>query len=1052
MREFDSTFHAFPIKVTSAVPDPTNTNGSNTAFETTATFNTTTGLPLTTTDANGLETRIEYDAATLRPLNTKTFYQNTQVGGMSETIYHDEPNNYWVKNRTQIDTDKWAESITYFDGLGRTYKAEEVNSEGNIFVEKEFDQDGRVSRVTNPFRTGETKIWTTNVYDEASRIKEVILPDGAKVKTDYGVSTASGLIGVTKTITDQAGKKRKGISDALGRMVRVIEDPDGQNLNTDYVFDTLGNLRKTIQDEQNRYFTYDSLGRLLRAKQPEQEVNTALALPNPDAVTGHNQWSVAYEYDDNGNITKTTDARGVYVQGTYDNFNRLKTRDYSDATPDVSFYYDGRGLPSIPNLSKGKTTKVTSSVSENRYTSFDNFGRLLTSEQITDGQTYQSSFQFDAFGKLLSETYPSGRTVKFDYNTDGDVSSVWGTVGSQNRLYANAMSYNSSGAIERLRLGNGKWETTAYNNRMQVTEIGLGNSATDKSLLKLEYGYGTNTQNNGSLRSQKISFSGLSQPFEQTYAYDDLNRLLSATETVNGSQTWKQTFTYDRYGNRRFDAANTTTLAASNNVTNPQIDTATNRFSANQGYTYDKTGSVTLDAENKRFVYDAENHQKEFFAPTNNTNTPDATYHYDGNGKRVKKISSTETVIFVYDGAGQLVAEYSTQLSETPQVSYLTSDHLGSPRVITDGLGKVIARHDYSAFGDETFTVQRTDTLGYKADTIRQDYTGYQKDDESGLEFAQARYYNTSHGRFTSVDPLMASANVKDPQTFNRYSYAMNSPYKFTDPLGLISSSTGANGGTPYKTSGSRLIDGVLNGTSDNIKRDLQLLQWHVANGTALGYTWQNAIAKQQSASSSPPTNAETQEASASDAETSSTNLFPGNDLGMADLWNAHPGQKPAYVDESGKAVYEHQCAINMSYALQKVGIDLSGFTGAKIVKVIDGKKMILALRAAELGKYLTDNAQRLFGDNLVGGVRYGVNTNWTGKFVSDATNTDAFYQSIKGKRGILVLLDSYEYEDDEGKKHIGDHMDLWWQERMKRESGNKLLKQAKEMYFIELK
>ena len=89
-----------------------------------------------------------------------------------------------------------------------------------------------------------------------------------------------------------------------------------------------------------------------------------------------------------------------------------------------------------------------------------------------------------------------------DYNQDGDVSSIWGTVGTQNRLYVNGISYNSSGAIERLRLGNGKWETTSYNNRLQVTEIGLGSSATDKSLLKLEYDYGTNTQYNGSLRSQ----------------------------------------------------------------------------------------------------------------------------------------------------------------------------------------------------------------------------------------------------------------------------------------------------------------------------------------------------------------------------------------------------------------------------------------------------------------------------------------------------------------------------------------------------------------------
>jgi len=82
-------------------------------------------------------------------------------------------------------------------------------------------------------------------------------------------------------------------------------------------------------------------------------------------------------------------------------------------------------------------------------------------------------------------------------------------------------------------------------------------------------------------------------------------------------------------------------------------------------------------------------------------------------------------------------------------------------------------------------TIDRSDSL-YKP--------GYEKDSESGLEFAQARYYNTIHGRFTSVDPLTASASIRNPQTFNRYSYVLNSPYKYTDPLGLLSVTTGACG------------------------------------------------------------------------------------------------------------------------------------------------------------------------------------------------------------------------------------------------------------------
>lgn len=80
-------------------------------------------------------------------------------------------------------------------------------------------------------------------------------------------------------------------------------------------------------------------------------------------------------------------------------------------------------------------------------------------------------------------------------------------------------------------------------------------------------------------------------------------------------------------------------------------------------------------------------------------------YSYDGDGKRVKKYvpGTGETTIFVYDTAGKLIGEYSTVLASTndAKVSYLTADHLGSPRINTDATGSVIARHDYMPFGEE---------------------------------------------------------------------------------------------------------------------------------------------------------------------------------------------------------------------------------------------------------------------------------------------------------------------------------------------------------------
>jgi len=89
-----------------------------------------------------------------------------------------------------------------------------------------------------------------NTYDEASRIKEVTCPTARRLRRIRAFRLrASSVIDHRSS-----GKKGKGISDALGRMVRVIEDPTSQNLSTDYAFDTLGNLRKTIQGDRNRYF------------------------------------------------------------------------------------------------------------------------------------------------------------------------------------------------------------------------------------------------------------------------------------------------------------------------------------------------------------------------------------------------------------------------------------------------------------------------------------------------------------------------------------------------------------------------------------------------------------------------------------------------------------------------------------------------------------------------------------------------------------------------------------------------------------------------------
>ena len=404
---------------------------------------------------------------------------------------------------------------------------------------------------------------------------------------------------------------------------------------------------------------------------------------------------------------------------------------------------------------------------------------------------------------MVEEEYPSGRKVKNEFESDGDISRIYGnaTPSATERTYANTFSYTPDGRIEKLRLGNGLWEKAKFNSRLQVTEMAVGNGVNSGNLWKLGYEYGEidgngnvdTAKNTGNVARQTLSFNGLTHPFVQTYKYDSLYRLTEARETSNGTQTWKQNFSYDRYGNRlTHDKFSGTNLVTQTNITHPAINPNTNRFASGQGFTFDKNGNLIVDADGRQFTFNGDNKQTQVKDVSNNVV---GTYFYDGEGKRIKKVSATETTVFVYS-AGKLIAEYSTATpSSNPTTSWTVTDQLGSPRVIVNSLGAVVSRRDFMPFGEELDADETYRTTGQKygqTDSVRQKFTGYQKDEETGLDFAENRMYQNLHGRFTAIDPLLASGKSRDPQTFNRYVYVLNNPLVLTDPDGLqVATATG---------------------------------------------------------------------------------------------------------------------------------------------------------------------------------------------------------------------------------------------------------------------
>ena len=276
-------------------------------------------------------------------------------------------------------------------------------------------------------------------------------------------------------------------------------------------------------------------------------------------------------------------------------------------------------------------------------------------------------------------------------------------------------------------------EQTCYNSQLQVSGLRVGTlgfnadcSNQSSDLLALSYCYSSNcysiTNDNGNLQSQIINApysdggGAHTQAMTQSYGYDALNRLSTTSESVIGlpggvaQGSWSWTFGADQYGN--VWGTNTMGLSALMPASSAYFDTATNRLSkygASPGTAlptdaYDAAGNLQhhpdlcQNGSSACMQYDGEGRLAQV---TSGGNV--AHYDYDGEGRRVRKTETglnPVTTVYVHDVGGNLMAEYNTQGGTVDSgVRYLTADHLGSTRLVTDGSGGVLQRLDYFPFG-----------------------------------------------------------------------------------------------------------------------------------------------------------------------------------------------------------------------------------------------------------------------------------------------------------------------------------------------------------------
>ena len=157
-----------------------------------------------------------------------------------------------------------------------------------------------------------------------------------------------------------------------------------------------------------------------------------------------------------------------------------------------------------------------------------------------------------------------------------------------------------------------------------------------------------------------------------------------------------------------------------------------------------------------------------FAEETTVTTYPSKYYNIDSSGKVIKHIFANGIEIATI---------------EDGEVKYLHTDHLGSTNVVTNKNGEIIETLDYFPFG----SIKTDNKTGNSSEQRK--YIGEEYDEATGLNYLNARYYDSKQGQFLSQDPVfwyLPKEYTLDPQQQNSYSYARNNPINFSDPSGLI--------------------------------------------------------------------------------------------------------------------------------------------------------------------------------------------------------------------------------------------------------------------------
>ncbi|MEK4236221.1 RHS repeat domain-containing protein [Paenibacillus sp. FSL H7-0714] len=785
----------------------------------TMTYYLATGLVRTESDGNGNQTSYTYDELgritnvtypNFKNLNNVTYsvsdeysYENTNTpvdidaqnsGTLSQKVHY----NRKYTDKTNGKVTLISNQNSYYDGLGFLMYDQQV-SEGQVQTTQYRGDDLRNAI----YQLDPMENSISVVYDAWGAQKEVrdaygnlfVSESRLKSRQSAHYFVAAGDIVSYRNNTSQNNLKSSYVEQEYnqwGQLItnRVYKDwPNVSAPSTEhYTYDIAGNLVSYVDPKRNlngegvtTKYKYDALNRLSELKNALGEISK-YQYDRQGQIIGTTLQSnessspviiSAKTFNEIGSLDSKSDPAGQVTSYKYNNLGQLEGMNDRNGSV-LTYQYDQQSRLTIQNATgitgnnqQVKTiigsngilydnqVKYTNSIKTSSMTSLMDDLKRVVSVQIQGVNSYSSNLQLN---------YDNSNRIRLLNVSREGSTDIFSTRYKYDKIRLDKVQTDGLSTLNESDTANVKY--TYYPNG-QIKYITYPPLA-DGSILKTEYTY-----NNLNRLTTVMNKKGSTLLSSSSYIYDDNGNILTTTQTASNQPTQTNTYTYDKLN--RLESV--TSDGSSESYTydlrgnrSTLIDTAGDSFDmSDTSYQYDLFNtliSITKGSSTTSFDYDAGGMR---YKKTNGTNVKQ--YRYNTNKEVISEVNGSNAVIADFVRGDRLLVKKDRLTNK--DFYYLYNGH-GDVIQIVDKSGAIVNFYAYDEWGNITSQIEETQN-SFK-------YAGEIYDEETGLYYLRARYYDPSVGRFLNEDTY--EGEIDNPLSQNLYTYVHNNPLIYTDPTG----------------------------------------------------------------------------------------------------------------------------------------------------------------------------------------------------------------------------------------------------------------------------